>query len=82
MNARELLANTLSAGMPLPLHRVFRREQLKYTFPIFVDANTRQDAAQKLEVASHDSYVRQIWVPSPFSTSFVDRSFQCSLSTC
>jgi hypothetical protein len=59
MNARELLANTLSAGLPLPLYRVFRHKQLKYTLPIFVDANTRQDAAQKLENASHDSYVRQ-----------------------
>lgn len=58
MNARELLANTLSAGMPIPLYRVFKREQLKYTLSIVVDANTRQDAAQKLEAASHDSYVR------------------------
>jgi hypothetical protein len=82
MNARELLANTLSAGMPLPLYRVFRREELNFTLPNFADANTRQDAAQKLEAASHDSYVRQIQVPSPFSTSFVDHSFQCSLSTC
>ena len=82
MNARELLANTLSAGMPLPLYRVFRREELKYTLPTFVDANTRQDAAQKLEAASHDSYVCQIWVLSPSSTSFVDSSFPCSLNTC
>ena len=58
MNARELLANTLSAGPPLPLYRVFRREHLKHPFSIFLDANTRQDAAQKLETASHDSYVR------------------------
>jgi hypothetical protein len=48
-------------------YRVYRPEQLKYTL---VDANTRQDAAQKLEAASHDSYVRKIWVLSPFSTSF------------
>ena len=65
MNARELLANTLSAGPPL-LYRVFGREELKHTSPIFVDANTRQDAAQKLETASHDSYVRQNWVLSHF----------------
>ena len=63
MNARELLANTLSAGIPFPIYRVFRREQLKFTL---VDANTRQDATQKLEAASHDSYVCQIWVLSPF----------------
>ena len=61
MNARELLANTLSAGSPFPLYRVFRRQQLSYALSILVDANTRQDAAQKLETASHDNYVRQNW---------------------
>ena len=37
------------------------RFQTRATILIFPDANTRQDAAQKLETASHDSYVCQIW---------------------
>lgn len=53
MNATELLANTLSPGKP---HRLARLSSSCLT--VNSDANTRQDATQKLENASRENYVR------------------------
>ena len=57
------------------LHRVVGREQLKHTLSFFPDANTRQDAAQKLETASHDSYVRKNWASRHFQPLLLIRRF-------
>jgi hypothetical protein len=62
MNATDLLANTLSAGMPLFL-RVNTCTPLNFFCSCSQDANTRQDATQKLETAARDSYVRMPYNP-------------------
>ena len=66
MDATTLLANTLSPGTFFFLFFCGSRGEgrgggknrlLKDFFPPCLDANTRQDATQKLETASRENYV-------------------------
>jgi hypothetical protein len=59
MNATDLLANTLSAGM-LPHERV---SHISLYLQSLSDANTRQDATEKLDIASRENYVRPLLFP-------------------
>ena len=64
MNATELLANTLSPGQS---QNLCASNDSDIDPLLAADANTRQDATQKLETASRENYVRAVAPFCPYS---------------